>query len=121
MSEDVFGSGQTFPNGFHALPAGSTAQCIGRGEVAEATLAPALLAANTKYAFRIRVTNPPVPPTLNPTWSFTLANEASELFESFPLWQIQGLFTPIAVPASSVDAQARFAAAGLGEVSSLGF
>eukprot|EP00439_Symbiodinium_sp_Y106_P047491 s5045_g6.t1 len=107
VSEDaVFGSGQTFPTGFHALPAGSTVQCIGRGEVAEATLAPALLAANTKYAFRIRVTNPPVPPSLNPTWSFTLANEASELFDSFPLWQIQGLFIPTAVPASNVNAQA---------------
>ncbi|CAE7435844.1 PAP18 [Symbiodinium natans] len=101
VAEDlVFGSGQAFPSDLHALPAGSAVQCVGKGEVAEATLAPARLAANTKYAFRIRVMNPPVPSTLNPTWSLTLANEASELFDSFPLWQIQGLFLSPPVPAN---------------------
>ena len=108
--------GRRFPLAFmHFLP-GQLCSASAGGRVAEATLAPALLAANTKYAFRIRVTNPPVPPSLNPTWSFTLANEASELFDSFPLWQIQGLFIPTAVPASNVNAQARFVAGDWGSL-----
>ena len=65
MNEDVFGAGQAFPSGFTPFPANVKIQeCIGNQEVAVAELKPAEMSASTSYAFRIRVQNPPSPPTL---------------------------------------------------------
>ena len=98
VNEDVFG-GQGFVNGLSPFPSDVVVQeCIGNHEVALAQLRPAKMPLAT-YAFRIRVQNPPNTPTLN-TWSLTVASEASELFDSFDLWQIQdGTFLSSSVPA----------------------
>ena len=65
MNEDVFGAGQPFLSGFTPFPAVKIQECIGNQEVAVAELKPAEMSAGTSYAFRIRVQNPPSPPTLN--------------------------------------------------------
>ncbi len=106
VNEDVFG-GQGFVNGLSPFPSDVVVhECIGNHEVALARLRPAKMPLAT-YAFRIRVQNPPNPPTLN-TWSLTVASEASELFNSFDLWQIQdGTFLSSSVPAFGNTQEAR--------------
>lgn len=106
VNEDVFG-GQGFVNGLSPFPSDVVVQeCIGNHEVALAQLRPAKMPLAT-YAFRIRVQNPPNTPTLN-TWSLTVASEASELFDSFDLWQIQdGTFLSSSVPAFGNSQEAR--------------
>ncbi|CAJ1372945.1 unnamed protein product [Effrenium voratum] len=100
----VFGVGQPFPSGFQPLPPVSIG-CYGNMEMAMASLTPATLSADVKYAFRVQVQNPPSPPTVN-TWSLTIADEASELFDSFLLWQIQdGRFMPSSIAANSTDSE----------------
>ena len=100
VNGDIFGTGQPMPSGFQPFPSNVVIrECIGKQQMALAQLKPAEFLDRITYAFRIRVQNPPFSPTLN-AWSLTLGNEASELFESFTLWQIEdGRFGVSSVPA----------------------